>query len=216
MIALEQKLKQLVTETCQHPHRSVARQRGLTSLIRLINQSQKLWQDPSPYYEDALQLTWLYFCRNLCEALTAKSAYDPDRSNVITWLNAYLKYRLQDMYIENQQQQQKSVSESREDSDMARTNDKINHVVSPAQSSNLLEQVRQWVELDKNKVLQRTYVRDRADVNAQVLILKRLPPETNWQILSQEFSLPISTLSSFYQRKCIPLLKELYEQQRLA
>ncbi|MCL1491460.1 MAG: hypothetical protein M1G31_12005 [Pseudanabaena sp. Salubria-1] len=64
--------------------------------------------------------------------------------------------------------------------------------------------------------MRRTYIRDRADVNAQVLILKRLPPETNWQILSQEFSLPISTLSSFYQRKCIPLLKEFYEKSRVA
>ncbi|MBD2179305.1 sigma-70 family RNA polymerase sigma factor [Pseudanabaena sp. FACHB-1998] len=211
MIALEQQLKQLVLETCQHPHKSTARQRGLTSLIRLINHSQRLWKDSSPYYEDALQLMWLYFCRNLCEALTAKSAYDSERSNVITWLNAYLKHRLQDMYIENLQQQKKSVLENR---DIVETNHPINNIVSPEQPSDLLERVRQWVEIDKTKVLRQTYIRDRADVNAQVLILKRLPPETNWQILAQEFSLPISTLSSFYQRKCIPLLKELYEQQR--
>jgi len=213
MIALEQKLKQLVTETCQHPHRSVARQRGLTSLIRLINQSQKLWKDPSPYYEDALQLTWLYFCRNLCEAITAKSAYDSERSNVITWLNAYLKHRLQDMKIEIVEKEQKSVPQ---DSGTDEINHTIDCIVSPEYSSDLLEQVRQWVKIDKTKVLRQTYIRDRADVNAQVLILKRLPPETNWQTLAQEFSLPISTLSSFYQRKCIPLLKELYEQQRLA
>jgi len=211
MIALEQKLKQLVTETCQHPHRSVARQRGLTSLIRLINQSQKLWKDPSPYYEDALQLTWLYFCRNLCEALTAKSAYDPDRSNVITWLNAYLKHRLQDMRIEIVEKEQKSVPEN---SGIDKINHTIDRIVSPEYSSDLLEQVRQWVKTDKTKVLRQTHIRDRADVNAQVLILKRLPPETNWQALSQEYSLPVSTLSSFYQRKCISLLKELYEQQR--
>ncbi|MCL1491461.1 MAG: hypothetical protein M1G31_12010 [Pseudanabaena sp. Salubria-1] len=108
MIDLEQQLAELVIETCQHPQGTIARQHGLTSLIRLINRSQKLWKDNSPYYEDALQQTWLYFCRNLCEATTAKSAYDSDRSNVITWMNAYLKYRLQDMYIENHQQQLKS------------------------------------------------------------------------------------------------------------
>ena len=214
MIALEQQLKQLVQETCQHPQGSVARQRALTSLIRLINRSQKLWKDSSNYYEDALQLTWLYFCRNLCEALTAKSAYDSDRSNVITWMNAYLKRRLQDMYIENQQQQLQHVLEEGEDCKI--TNQIVDRIVAPPQPSNLLDQVRQWVELDKNKVLQRTYVRDRADVNAQVLILRRLPPESSWQILAQEFALPISTLSSFYQRKCIPLLKEFYEQQRVA
>ena len=216
MIDLEQQLAELVIETCQHPQGTIARQSELTSLIRLINRSQKLWKDNSPYYEDALQLTWLYFCRNLCEATTAKSAYDSDRSNVITWMNAYLKYRLQDMYIENHQQQLKSGLAEREDIDDAVINQVVDRIAAPVQSSDLLEQIQQWAKLDRTKVLRRTYIRDRADVNAQVLILKRLPPETNWQILSQEFSLPISTLSSFYQRKCIPLLKEFYEKSRVA
>ncbi len=215
MIPLDQQLKHLVTETCRHPHGSIERQKGLTSLVRLINRSQKLWRDSSPYYEDALQLTWLYFCRNLCEASTAKSAYDTDKSNVITWLNAYLKRRLQDMYIESQQQQQ-SLSIEKEDSNSVEIGQAIDRVAAPPQPSNLLEQVRLWAEMDQTKVLRRTYIRDRPDVNAQVLILKRLPPETNWQLLSQEYTLPISTLSSFYQRKCIPLLKEFYEQQRVA
>ena len=216
MIDLEQQLAELVIETCQHPQGTIARQSELTSLIRLINRSQKLWKDNSPYYEDALQQTWLYFCRNLCEATTAKSAYDSDRSNVITWMNAYLKYRLQDMYIENHQQQLKSGLAERKDIDDAVINQVVDRIAAPVQSSDLLEQIRQWAKLDRTKVLRRTYIRDRADVNAQVLILKRLPPETNWQILSQEFSLPISTLSSFYQRKCIPLLKEFYEKSRVA
>jgi len=216
MSALEQQLKQLVTETCQHPHGSAARQRGLTSLVRLINHSQKLWRDSSTYYEDALQLTWLYFCRNLCEAITARSAYNSELSNVITWLNAYLKRRLQDMYIENQQQQMKSVPKEKEDSNGVAIDRTIEHIAAPPQSSNLLEHLRQWAEADRTKVLRRTYIRDRADVNAQGLILKRLPPETSWQVLSQELALPVSTLSSFYQRKCIPLLKEFYEQQRVA
>jgi len=121
---------------------------------------------------------------------------------------------LQDMYIENQQQQLQHVLEEGEDRKI--TDQIVDLIIAPPQPSNLLDQVRQWVESDKTKVLQRTYIRDRADVNAQVLILRRLPPESSWQILAQEFALPISTLSSFYQRKCIPLLKEFYEQQRVA
>ena len=166
MIDLEQQLAELVIETCQHPQGTIARQHGLTSLIRLINRSQKLWKDNSPYYEDALQLTWLYFCRNLCEATTAKSAYDSDRSNVITWMNAYLKYRLQDMYIENHQQQLKSGLAEREDIDDAVINQVVDRIAAPVQSSDLLEQIQQWAKLDRTKVLRRTYIRDRADVNA--------------------------------------------------
>jgi hypothetical protein len=213
MIASEQQLKQLVTETCQHPHGSVERQKGLTVLVRLINRSQKLWQDSSTYYEDALQQTWLYFCRNLCEAITAKSAYDSEQSNVITWMNAYLKRRWQDMYIENQQQKQKYAPKQWENNHTNEIDRAIEHIATPPPSSNLLEQLQKWVEVDRTKILRLTYIRDRTDVNAQILILKRLPPETSWQILAQEFALPVSTLSSFYQRKCIPLLKEFYEKQ---
>jgi hypothetical protein len=41
-----------------------------------------------------------------------------------------------------------------------------------------------------------------------VLILRRLPPETPWKVLSEEFDIPSSTLSSFYQRQCLPRLRE--------
>ncbi len=189
MATLEEQLKQLVTETCQHPPRSLGRQKGLTTIIRLVNRSQKLWKESSAYYEDALQQTWLYFCRNLCEATTAKAAYDPERSSIFTWMNSYLKRRLQDMYI----------------------GEKIKPIPDPIppEPSTLLDRILEWVEADSTKNLRRTHVRDRPDVNAQVLILKRLPPdEASWQSLAQEFDLPISTLSSFYRRRCLPILKQ--------
>ena len=67
-------LLQLVQAACQHPPGSRQRQKGLTQLIRLLN--QQLWHTSDAYYPDALQQTWIYFCRNLCEATTG-NAYDP-------------------------------------------------------------------------------------------------------------------------------------------
>ena len=93
-------LKKLVVETCKHPRGSAARQKGMTQLIRLIN--QRLWHTSDVYYGDALQQTWIYFCRNLCEATTGR-AYDPEVANPVTWLNAYLKRRLQDFKIAEKQ-----------------------------------------------------------------------------------------------------------------
>jgi hypothetical protein len=43
--------------------------------------------------------------------------------------------------------------------------------------------------------------------------LRRLPPETSWEKLSQELGIPISSLSTFYQRKCLPKLRNFGESE---
>ncbi len=89
----DREVARLIAESCQHPPGSFRRNSGLTKLIQAIVQSGKLWHTYDNFYEDALQQTWLYLCRNLCEANTGKQ-YEPEKSRVITWLNSYLKYRL--------------------------------------------------------------------------------------------------------------------------
>ncbi|MDJ0689538.1 MAG: helix-turn-helix domain-containing protein [Xenococcaceae cyanobacterium MO_188.B32] len=41
----------------------------------------------------------------------------------------------------------------------------------------------------------------------------RLPPETSWQELSKEFGISISTLSNFYQRQCMPRLRNFAKSE---
>ncbi len=75
----------------------------------------------------------------------------------------------------------------------------------------MLPTVKQWVET--NDELRRIHIHGHPEVNCQVLILRRLPPETNWKTLAREFNISVSTLSSFYQRKCLPLLRKFGESQ---
>jgi hypothetical protein len=72
-----------------------------------------------------------------------------------------------------------------------------------------------WAKTDSEGELCGTYIKGRPDVNCQVLILKRLPPEVSWKELSEEFGLSIPTLSSFYQRQCLPRLRKFAELQGL-
>lgn len=85
---VEEQVGQLAAEACKHQAGSVKRQKTLTRLIKLIG--NKLYKQNSPYYEDALQQTWVYFCQNICEANTAQP-YDSTRSSIVTRLNAYLQ-----------------------------------------------------------------------------------------------------------------------------
>lgn len=210
MDEIEEKLRHLVTETCKHLPDSSDRQRGLTQIIRLIVKSGKLWKDNAPYYEDALQQTWMYFCRNICEANTGDQ-YDPNRGSVITWLNAYLKRRLQDGRIQEQEKLARTASGAILEKD--EIIDPVESLASSAEIPPILETTRQWVQTDPDGELCRIHIQGHPKVTCQVLILERLPPETAWKTLAAQFNLSISTLTSFYRRQCIPRLRKFGESQ---
>ncbi|MBW4646991.1 MAG: sigma-70 family RNA polymerase sigma factor [Goleter apudmare HA4340-LM2] len=213
MVELDDQLRSLVTEACENPPGSQKRQKQLTQIIRLT--ANKLWRESTPYYQDALQQTWLYFCRNICEGTTGQ-AYNPNYGTVVTWLNAYLKRRLQDFYLNHSREQAMTVPIKMYQSGSGENNEVLNPVDNLAatpEAPPILENVRAWVEEDLDEELRGTNVKGRPDVNCQVLILKRLPPEASWKELSEELGLPIPTLSSFYQRQCLPRLRKFAETE---
>ena len=203
---LEQRLHQLIVETSKHLPYSIERQQGLTQIVRMILKSGKLWKDYSSYYEDALQQTWLYFCRNLCEATTGEK-YDPNRGSVITWLNAYLKRRLQDAWIQEQATITKATLPIQFEVDLLET------VPATPDIPPILETTREWVEKDPNGELRSICIQGHPHVTCQVLIKRRLPPETDWKTLATEFNVALSTLTSFYRRHCLPRLRKFGELQ---
>ncbi len=210
---LDNQLRQLVEEACQHPPGSPDRQKRLTQIIRLV--SGKLWKESVPYYQDALQQTWLFFCQNLCEATTG-DRYNPNRSTVTTWLNYYLRRRLQDSYIETQKQLTRTASIQVRTSRTGEPDEVVNPVdtlPSDPDIPPILDEVRVWAEADESGELRRIHIEGHPHVTCRELILRRLPPETSWRELSQEFGLTISTLSSFYQRQCLPRLRKFGESQ---
>ncbi len=205
---LDEQLLCIIAEARKHPSGSPQRQKNLTKIIRLVG--NKLWKENTPYYQDALQQTWLYLCQNICEGNTGKS-YDPNRSSIVTWLNFYLKKRLQDLYINNQKEQFRTVSTPSVQlglGETERTVTLVENIPAKPEVQPLLEDVTSWVETDPDGELRRIHITNHPQVTCQVLILRRLPPETSWKTISQEFNLSISTLSSFYQRQCLPRLRE--------
>lgn len=201
----DERLYQLVTQTCQHPPRSLERRQGLNQLIGAIAKSGKLWWENVPYYEDALQQTWLYLCRNLCEASTG-GQYDATRSSVTTWLDRYLKNRLLDFRLEEQQHRQTRAS-------VEPTTNPLDNLAAPPDIQPMLETIRHLVETDAEGELCQIHVKGRSDITCQTLLLRRLPPKTDWKTLAAEFNCSISTLANFYQRQCLPRLRKLGELQ---
>jgi len=72
----------------------------------------------------------------------------------------------------------------------------------------ILEETYQWVETDPDGELASTHIKGHPDVTCQILILRRLPPETPWKTIAEEFNLPPSTAPNFYKRECLPRLRK--------
>ncbi|WP_353931336.1 sigma-70 family RNA polymerase sigma factor [Okeanomitos corallinicola TIOX110] len=210
MTEIEAKIIQLIQEICQYPSGSSERQKGLNKLIMLIQSTGKLlrgWGIPDA--EEALQETWWYFCRNLCEATTAKEPFNPEKSSIFTWINNYLRYRLKDKQIRFYEQQNQFTTPFEKDE---KEIDPTDLIPAPAQPRLILDEIEEWLKTNYQK-LKRIHIRNRPDINCYVLISRRLPPETSWSDLSTEFDIPIATLSNFYQRQCFPLLLNFGKSQ---
>ncbi|MFN6156809.1 sigma-70 family RNA polymerase sigma factor [Anabaena sp. AL09] len=209
MDELEAKILQLIQQTCQHPSGSIARQKGLNQIILLIQKTGKLLRGTGiPDAEEALQETWWFFCRNLCEATSAKEPYNPDKSSVITWINNYFSYRLQDKRISYYEQKSKFDFFLEENEQI----DPASLIPAPTEPRPILNEIQEWLKTNSSE-LKRIHIRNRPDVNSYILITRRLPPEKSWLDLSVEFGIPVATLSNFYQRQCFPRLLNFGKSQ---
>jgi hypothetical protein len=198
---LNEHLQELVAMALLYPRESLERRKYLTEIIRLITNSRKLWRDyQSPYYEDALQQTWQYLSENLHK-------YDSSKASLISWVNQYLKWRIADYWV---------IYPLQADSEFM-----ISNIPDSSTESNdefwvrTLEKLIDWVTKDDTQILRRTHIREHPEANCQSLILRKIQPNNKWKILSTELGISIQTLSSFYQRKCLPLLQEFSQQEDL-
>lgn len=205
-------LSNLLLEARKCPVGSPQRQRQLTYIIRQMQRSGKIWRDYQvsvDQYNEALQQTWMYFCQNL-------DTYDPTRANPLTWFNCILKFRIKDIRrktIEEERRiQMNFVNVATEDSAI----DLIDRLPAPEvnQAEQMLNDLLMWLHQERSNLEQKS-IRNHAAINVYTLIARRLPTEhqVSWQMLSQEFGVSVPTLSSFYQRQCVPLLREFSQMQ---
>jgi hypothetical protein len=180
-----------------HPQRRVLTNR----IVRLIQRSGKLWRasgSDAEFYEDALMLTWRHFWRNLWVADTAVAYCEPD-CVVMSRLNTYLRMRVQDLAVAARAEA-KQRANPRLDGDSGEWIDPIEQVAAPTNQPDLRSAVDEWLEQDET--LQQVYVRGKPEITVAWLIREYLLADRKWKEVSVMAGVPISTLSSFYDREC--------------
>ncbi len=196
----------LIMTLRQLPPHSVQYKKTLTQIVRQV--SPKLWRENTPYYADALQQTWLYFCQHVGDR------YDANLASLATWLNAHLKWRLKDLRDRAHQEKflHLSLESDRQTGRQAFELPDPRHRHSGSQPLTL-ERVCDWVRTDATGELRRTHIQDHPEINCQGVILRRLAEDTPWRDLATEFGVAISTLTSFYYRQCLTRLRHFGESE---
>jgi hypothetical protein len=202
MSDLDDRLQELVKIACQHEPGSRPRNRALTEIIRLV--TPHLWKENVPYYGDALQLTFIYLSRKVHN-------YDPQRASVKHWLNVRLKFELLTLKIKWLEEQKKKISTTTMEGKELDIPDK--NQTLEAKDPNLLDAIRSWAMTDATGELEAKYMRSLPQVNCQKLILDRLQPDITWEYLANHYQSKVPNLASFYQRHCIPRLREFCQAQ---
>lgn len=202
-------LKSYVNQAKQHPVSSQKRNRALTQIIRMV--SPLLSHTGSQTDADAIQQTLLYLVKNLDQ-------FDASRGCLVSWLNSYLYFRRCDAY---QQVITQKYNEIPLDSTVMDDEKLRSKVVADLPSRDygslqILDRVMNWVKADPKGTLRQTHLSQHPEVTAQTMILLRLPnTEMSWKAIAELFGIPIPTLSAFYQRKCLPLLREFGQAEGL-
>ncbi len=207
---------ELVTEACKHPLGSPRRGRFLDKLIREIVKSGKLWRDHTPHYEEALQKTWIYLARNLCEATTAKEPYNPEKSLITTWLNPYLKNRLLDCYRQQQQARDRQTQPPMVSLEQLSNREDIKYNENLRANPDIsfyLDELLEWIETDPNDELKSRHVRGKPEINCQVLLQRKCLYGQTLQEIAKEFGCAHSTLYQLLNNDCRHLLQRFSENQ---
>ncbi|MEX0269703.1 sigma-70 family RNA polymerase sigma factor [Leptolyngbyaceae cyanobacterium UHCC 1019] len=206
---LDHQLAELA-EQAKQAGSSLERQRSLHRLIHLLSQPRVLYppqlnrHPPEAHrdlYNETCQRVWLYVCRNI-------ERYDPQKASVRKWVNYLLDKRFIDVvkerngkrttYLSDLSELERRLEERRRDQQM------IEEEASEVQS------LRDFLEQD---LLFRKHIKGHPEASFQAIALRILAGKT-WEEISKEFGIPVSSLSSFYQRclkKFLPFL-----QQRLS
>jgi hypothetical protein len=212
---LHQQLQTLMEKGLTLPTGDPQRRVLANRIIRLIQQSGKLWRasgTDQDFYEDALMLTWKSFCRNLWEETTAKTgAYSKPDCNIVARLNAYLKRRVGDLAnearLEAQQRQQQWL-----DRESNLWIDPIDQVAAPPhEPQDLRSAVENW--LVRDTTTWQVHVRGKPEITVAWLIREYLLADRKWKEVSAMALVPISTLSSFYERECRPRLQVFCQEE---
>ncbi|MDZ8258526.1 sigma-70 family RNA polymerase sigma factor [Nostoc sp. ChiQUE01b] len=200
---LDEQLKDLAIAAQQYTHLTKEKRIALTRLINAIWQSGKLvhpykgqfqllYQD---IYDEAVQNLFFYLCQD-----NNINKYDPERGEVMTWVNMLLNKRFFPEAIP------KVIGKENE---INLENSHLENIPS-SQPMSLFEQVRECIETDPELIFCNEHIKGHPEANFQA-IAKRRCSGVSWKEISAEWGIGITSLHNFYQRSLKKFATKFHE-----
>ena len=199
---LDKHLRQLAIAAQKQPKGSSARQRALTELISALLKSHRLCRPRrtqfralyEDIYAEALQRLFAFVCDRIDD-------YNLQKGEVLQWVNFLLSRRF---FIEASRDYLPVVYKGMDARSVKRLS--LEHLdqnnpaeVNPQLIPSLSQEVKDCLLEDPEGLFEQTYVANHPAASFQHIAVRRLEGYA-WQDLSDEFDIPVPTLSSFYRR----------------
>jgi len=235
---LDTKLRQMIEDAKQFPEGSSERRKAVSRLIKEMNDSRKIGlkcpsdmrheklesEQNQQTYEEALQVTWVWFGKNCCR-FDPNDSKNPETWTVLGWFRYFLKLnkrnsdtRWIERMVKTTSQNKSVLDENNGSTDIDSIDEQIAKETKRGESipapnlevyrRQLITAMRQCIQ--KCSTLRNLVVPQRPDVNCQILLLLLLPewndksqewiPEKSWEDLEQKFNLSSQKLKNCYSR----------------
>jgi DNA-directed RNA polymerase specialized sigma24 family protein len=162
-------------------------------LTNKIDNLPKPQTDASKYiYEEALQETYLYICKNI-------DRYQPEKGSIMGWFVFILKMRKITAF---------NLINWGIMSTYTYTNDGVEldlcDIYTPDANPLPSEKLLAFIKEDPEGLLQRALFNNNANANFQAILLKKIEEDKSWEEIAQEFKSGAThgPLYSFYTRCC--------------
>ncbi len=203
--ALNQQLQQLVEEIKQYSAADdsavirVKRRIALNKFVNVICNSGRLRKQTKwlglPNYEDyhneALQITFMEICDKIEE-------YNPQYP-VMAWVNKIFQWRFIDVVNKERKKGLTKVPKGEKITPVLSLDD-INRKLPTVDGVSPEEQIKEIVNKDPKKYLISQHLKNHPQANLKAILLFLLEGK-KWKEISQELGVPLTTASSFYQRR---------------
>jgi len=187
-------VNQWMTKAFQSYLEDQERQVYLTRILSLLTQSDQLWLDDSPLYEEAFQQALSQFCQAFNTSTLNVQDYG-EWPKLVQSFNRELQQQLRQLEAADPEVNRLDQAK------FSSTKD------SRTSLSSLTIHLYEWVRSDIKGDLKAVHLAYDPAVNCQTLIERRLPPEQSWEDISADLGHSVAVISGFYQRECLPRLR---------
>jgi len=199
----DERLCKLIIAICSESPDSLQRLKLMDRLLRQLQRLPKLLKSSHPYYYEAVNKTWEWLDKNIHKFHPCSS---PIQDSLMTWINSYLKYRIHDLYVAQNQNLLSLDLDALEGSGFY--NDYLDGLeveierIEKQEKQALAWKIVQYIRRDPEQKLRKCHPRNRPDCNCQILVQRLFLQESpeKMAVIARQLNIKTQTIYSFWKR----------------